>query len=117
MSHRWPFILGCTALFTVGCHKDAALPVTEASPTPPPIAKGAVTPTESAAAPIAEADLSAVLAELTQVVRKYSFEQKRLPASFDELVTAGYLAGPPTAPTGRKFSIDPKTMQVVVVKL
>ena len=38
------------------------------------------------------ADLTAVLAELTQQVWKFSFDQKHAVASRNELVTAGYLS-------------------------
>jgi hypothetical protein len=65
---------------------------------------------------VAEADLAPVLGELTQAIRKFSFEQKRRPTSLDELVSAGYLGAVPTTTDGRRFSIDPKTMQVVVMK-
>lgn len=64
---------------------------------------------------VADADLTSLLAEMTQAVRKYGFEKQKVPTSLDELVTAGYLATKPVAPSGKKFTIDPKTMQVVVV--
>ena len=63
-----------------------------------------------------EAALNAALGELTQAVRKYSFEQRRLPKSFNEVVAAGYVKTMPQAPPGRKFAIDAKSVQVVVVK-
>jgi membrane-bound lytic murein transglycosylase B len=78
----------------------------------PPVAE---TPAVSESAPAVEADLSPLLAELTQAVRKYGFEKQKVPASLEELVAAGYLSAKPAAPAGKKFSIDPKTMQVVVV--
>ena len=60
--------------------------------------------------------MAKVLAELTQVLRKYSFEHQRLPKSFNEVVAAGYVKDMPQAPSGKKFEIDPKTVQVVLVK-
>ena len=62
-----------------------------------------------------EAALSAALGELTQVLRKYSFEHQRLPKTMGELVASGYLKNMPQAPTGKKFAIDAKTVQVVLV--
>jgi len=62
----------------------------------------------------APTDLTAVLAELTQALRKYSFEHQRLPRSFDELTTAGYVKDLPAPPTGKRYEIDPKNVRVVV---
>ena len=61
-------------------------------------------------------ELDIALAELTQVLRKYSFEHQRVPKTFNEVVAAGYMKGVPQAPPGKKFEIDPKTVQVVLVK-
>jgi nitrous oxide reductase accessory protein NosL len=62
-----------------------------------------------------EAALNAALAQLTQVLRKYSFEHQRVPKSVGEMVAAGYLKDMPQAPPGKKFAIDAKTVQVVLV--
>lgn len=84
--------------------------------TPVPAAS-AVTP-KGMAVPAADpgADLAPVLAELTQSVRKFSFEKQRRPTSLEELVQTGYLSSVPQLSDGRRFSIDPKSMQVVVTK-
>src|SRR3989442_12045282 len=63
-----------------------------------------------------EAALNAALGELTQALRKYSVEHQRLPKTFSEVVAAGYLKNMPQAPPGKRFEIDPKTVQVVLVK-
>jgi len=63
-----------------------------------------------------EADLETVLRELTQALRKYSVEHKRVPKTFDEVVGAGYVKQLPKPPPDKKFEIDPKSMQVVLVK-
>jgi hypothetical protein len=60
-------------------------------------------------------NLVSTLADLTQALRKYSFEQKRLPATFQEVISAGYVSPQPTPPAGKKFEIDRKTKQVVLV--
>ncbi len=58
-----------------------------------------------------QAQINVVLNDLTQVVRKYAVEQRRAPATLDELVTKGYLAAIPSAPAGKKFAIN-KNLQV-----
>lgn len=62
-----------------------------------------------------EAALNLALGELTQAVRKYSFEHQRLPKTMGDVVTAGYLKNMPQAPPGKKFVIDAKRVQVVLV--
>jgi hypothetical protein len=57
-----------------------------------------------------------VLADLTQALRKYSFEHRQVPKSFAEVVAAGYVTSMPQPPPGKKFEIDRKTAQVVLVK-
>jgi len=74
------------------------------------------TPTALARSDLSGAQLSAALAELTQALRKYSFEHRRLPKTFSEVIAAGYVNNMPSAPPGKKFEIDPKTVQVVLVK-
>lgn len=67
---------------------------------------------DSAAA--SEAELANVLTELTQALRKYSAEKRQVPSSLNELVAAGYLRKLPNPPPGKAFSIDLKTLQVIV---
>ncbi len=77
-------------LLLVGCGKSS-----------PPASTGATNQ--------AQTDLE--LQQLTQAVRKYAVEQRRAPATLNELVTNGYLAAIPSAPAGKKFAID-KNLQV-----
>ncbi|PYI84468.1 MAG: hypothetical protein DME26_13230 [Verrucomicrobia bacterium] len=58
-----------------------------------------------------EAQIAAVLNELTQAVRKYGVEQRRVPKTLEELVAKGYLSRVPEAPAGKKFAIN-KDLQV-----
>jgi len=119
--------------FSVGCSKqpDAstatsapgspAAPPTEASGANSEPATAAGNSTAASPVPQRTADLDAkqlaiVLDELTQAVRKYSFERQRLPKTFNEVVAAGYVKSVPPAPPGKRFEIDPKTVQVVLVK-
>ena len=94
----------CSILVS-GCGKKAE--------SPDPV----VTPaTSGGPAVTGEANMSAVLQDLTQALRKYSIERKQAPKTFSEVVAAGYVQHLPEAPPGRKFEIDSKTMQVVLVK-
>jgi len=61
-----------------------------------------------------EADLASTLAALTQSLRKFSVEQRRVPPSLNDLVAAGYLSSLPQPPPGKLFSIDAKKIQVVL---
>ena len=87
----------------IGCGKNSA---------PPPAAYAATNAGTSAVA--SEAGLAPVLAELTQALRKFSVEQRRVPASLNELVAAGYIKNLPQPPPGKAFKIDSKNVQVIV---
>jgi len=91
-------VLACLLATWVGCGK----PSSSTPAKPDPAAAG-------------EAELTTVLTELTQVVRRYAAEQRRAPKTLDELVTAGYLSQLPEAPTGKKFAINPK-LEVYLAK-
>jgi hypothetical protein len=60
-------------------------------------------------------DMSVVLAQLTQAVRRYGAEKQKVPASLNEVLGAGYVQGTPQAPAGKKFAIDPKRLEVMLV--
>ena len=60
------------------------------------------------------AQIAALVKELTQAVRKYSVEQRRVPKNLEELVANGYLISVPPAPAEKKFAID-KNLQVNLV--
>jgi hypothetical protein len=49
--------------------------------------------------------------ELTQAVRKFGAEQRRVPKTLEEVAAGGYLSRIPQAPAGKKFAID-KNLQV-----
>src|SRR5262245_50142858 len=61
-----------------------------------------------------ESQTAALLKELTQAVRKFSVEQRRVPKNLEELVANSYLIGVPPAPAGKRFAID-KNLQVTLV--
>jgi hypothetical protein len=63
------------------------------------------------------ANPTAVLAILNQGLRTYlSKHQQQLPASVDELVTAGIVSAIPEAPAGMAYVIDPARREVVLQK-
>ncbi len=107
----------CLVLGLTACNRpENQAPAADTdAPTAPAAGNAApATPTVPDGPAIAEADVSAILEEMTQALRKFSFEKKRLPGSIDELVTAGYLGAKPTAPGGKLFTIDPKESRVVL---
>src|SRR5207237_8652981 len=55
------------------------------------------------------------LAELNEALRKFSFENRRLPKSFSEVIAAGYVQPAPQPPPGKKFEIDSRTKHVILV--
>jgi hypothetical protein len=59
-------------------------------------------------------DASAQLTQLNQLIRRFSMERREAPKSLNDLVAAGYLAGLPTAPSGKQFVIDAKSLQVLL---
>ena len=59
-------------------------------------------------------DSAPVLAQLTQLLRRFSAEHRQVPKSLNELVTAGYLTALPPAPAGKQFAIEPKRLEVVL---
>ena len=115
----------CVLLFVVvgliapgtGCRKPATAsdPSSSAQPaadnTAPTAEPQQATPQPPPAAATDEAQIAAVLNELTQAVRKFGVEQRRVPKSLEEVAARGYLSSVPPAPAGKKFVID-KNLQV-----
>src|SRR5690349_20925587 len=95
-------IIGLLAI-GIGCGKKPA-----SNPPTPESAGAAVDPTAGAPS---DAQLAALLNDLTQAVRRFSAEQRRVPASLDEVVAGGYLTSVPAAPAGKRFAIS-KSLQV-----
>jgi hypothetical protein len=102
----------------VGCQRQAPPSTAE------PAAEGVASPedpspdptrTSPSATALEDAQMAAVLGELTQAVRKYSVERRRVPKTLDELVVNGYLTRLPEAPEGKKFAIS-KDLQVQLVR-
>jgi hypothetical protein len=93
------FFLACFLALVIGCGKPkTSSPQQTASP--------------RGAEGVSTADqVATVLTELTQLVRKYSVEQRKAPKSLDELVAKGYLGSVPQAPNGKRFAIN-KNLQV-----
>ena len=112
-------LAGAVFLFS-GCGKksvakvsaDQSAPEQVQSKSPEPMAASA--PRVMPVAVADNADASAQLAQLTELVRRFGMEQQRVPHTLDDLVAARYLAGLPAAPAGKHFVIDAKHMQVVL---
>jgi hypothetical protein len=106
----------------VGCGKrpETASPIPASTKDSSQTAAGAPaaeqTPASAPRSDTSGTDLAATLGNLTQALRKYSFEHQRLPKTFTEVVAAGYVKDLPPAPAGKKFEIDAKTVQVILVK-
>jgi membrane-bound lytic murein transglycosylase B len=108
--------LACIALLAlaVGCDKSSPPPPTAAEPAAPATEPNAPAPAsaepntepEAASAAVDASQIPTLLAELTQVVRRYGAEQRRAPRTLDELVTQGYLTRIPEAPAGKRFAIN-----------
>jgi hypothetical protein len=82
----------------------------------PPSSGTSVRLSRSPETPLTEAEASVILGDLTQTLRKFSAEKQRVPKSLQELVGGGYLKGIPPAPPGKKFAINEKRVEVVLVK-
>jgi hypothetical protein len=111
-------------LFLTGCGKNtrpvaspdpvstreqtAAETVNRPTPSPAP-------PAEVNAGDDETGDEAALLTPLTQALRRYCFEHQGAPRNFQEFADAGLVRIPP-APAGKKFAIETKRMEVILVK-
>ena len=117
MTTRW-IAIAVSAFLIAGCGKKAeSLSPTPVTPSAEPAPAGQPLASNSSPSPVqpVQADTGALLDQLTQVLRKFSVENRRVPASLDEVVAAGYLKVMPPAPAGKKFAIEPKKVQVILV--
>lgn len=64
---------------------------------------------------VAATEMVVPIDELTQAVRKYSAEKQRVPTSLNEVVAAGYMKNIPAAPPGKRFAINPKRVEVILI--
>ena len=64
--------------------------------------------------PGVSAETEATLSTLTTAARKYAKEKQQIPASLDQLVSAGYLQSIPAASAGKKFVLDSRRVIVVL---
>lgn len=98
----------------VGCGKSPSPPTVAPEPSTPsaeaattaPQAPDAGSEPQPPATTVDASQIPTLLAELTQVVRRYGAEQRRAPKTLDELVAQGYLTSIPEAPAGMKFAIN-----------
>ena len=107
---KFPCVWLCVLAAAVsGCDKKetAAVPETNA------ITSTTAAPSTSPES-VTTAAASATAAELTQLVRRYALDHRRMPKSLDELVSAGYLKSIPEAPPGKKFALDVHKAEVAL---
>jgi hypothetical protein len=106
--NRIVIALAATLALSVGCKpkQDTPRPVDPAPATPKADAANAAAPAEAATT------FASTQERLTQSLRKFGAEQQRVPKSLAELVSAGYLGAIPSAPSGKKWKINPQRMQV-----
>src|SRR5438552_1401606 len=134
----WRPLIGCALALLVGCEKKkqpASMPAsaTEAAPNDLPSVQARPAPQNTSGAPVSQPaspnpipvqpivvdatdNTTAVLAQLTQALRKFSFEHRRVPKSLSEVIGAGYVTAMPQAPPGKQFAVDAKRVEVVLVK-
>ena len=114
------FLLLLCVLGTVlpGCRKRPSRAVPEstqpAAPVSQPNAQAnaeAAAPSGKAAPPNPEKDL----AELTMAVKAYYLAEGKRPTSLEDLVKARCIYNLPTPPPGRKYAIDGKRLEAVLV--
>ncbi|MEW6157828.1 MAG: hypothetical protein AB1813_10370 [Verrucomicrobiota bacterium] len=111
-------LIACGLFLVAGCGKSdskstAAEPKSAAAEPAAPIQNGSHRDSSAATSPADEAQLNALLAELTQAVRKYGVEQQRVPKTLEEVRARGYLSTVPVAPPGKKFVID-RNLEVIL---
>src|SRR5204863_2193589 len=106
-------LIGCGK--SPGSAEKSPVSTTEPAQGVKPDAAPATKQTDATLSNASEAALNAALMELTQALRKYSFEHQRLPKTIGEVVAAGYVKNMPQPPSGKKFAIDAKSVQVVLV--
>jgi hypothetical protein len=108
----------CLLVGAVGCGQapssSSSQPGSNSTATDAAANSSSEAPPAAPAAPTDATQIAAQLAELTQAVRKYGVEKRRVPKSLDELVAGGYLNQVPQAPPGKRFEIDQK-LQVQLV--
>ncbi len=103
---KWRAILAVTLLPGLGaCKRQAEVPAK--------VPSAATAPQPPSAGSASLENEKAVLAELTQAVRRFGAEQQRRPQNLQELADKGYLPSIPAAPAGKKFVIN-KNLAVVL---
>ena len=113
-------LIACLLAIWVGCSRQPASSAslserkTESAAPDPADLPAAETTKDSLAEAPDDAQMAAILGELTQVVRKFSVERRNVPKNLQELVTNGYLTRAPQAPSGKQFIIT-KDLRVQLV--
>src|SRR4051812_37437276 len=113
-----PRLILMAAVLLAGCSRHSEGPATASQSAPsesqPVAAKPEVKPGPpglNAAAGTTEATLH----QLTYLLRKYSAANQHAPASLNEVVSDDYLASLPAPPAGKKYGLDPKRLEAILV--
>jgi hypothetical protein len=119
----WWLALSCITSMAFGCGKktesnNAASVLTAPAPATgdstasqaSPVVQSEPGPPATAGEPVAP-DLS----PLTQALHIYVYQHKKMPNTFAELVTAGYVKKIPPLPPGKKLEISPATAQIIMI--
>ena len=121
MKFLFTLLLMSAALLLAGCgHKASpppAVPAAASEPDRDSTPASAPAPAPLPAKSINADNQAAMLEELTQALRKYSAEHRMVPKSYEEFVAAGGLNMNymPQPPAGKKFAIQTKGVQVILV--
>jgi hypothetical protein len=115
-------ILLASVFFIAGCSKkpvamqNQALSTADNSQAPLQASTAASPAAAPASVPSITGEPAAPdLSLLTQALHIYVFQHKSMPKTVAELVAAGNIKNLPALPPGKKFEIDPKTTQVILV--
>ena len=111
-------LLSLLVFILPGCRKRSApaAPVnTQPAAPPDPQKDTAEPPTAVRASSAAPSDPQKDTAELTMAVRAYYLSQGKHPATLDDLVQARCIYRLPTPPPGKKYAIDAKKLEAVLV--
>jgi hypothetical protein len=104
----------CLILLLAGCGKKQEVANPTAAPGGDSATATAPAAGQTGAAGAPTTDSAAVLTPLTQALRKYYFEHRQVPPTFEEFATAAGIQVPP-APAGKKFAINRKSLEIVLV--
>jgi PBP1b-binding outer membrane lipoprotein LpoB len=118
MTTRW-IAIAASAFLLAGCGKKTETPsptIATQSVEPAPAGQPQTSNAPPASVQPVQADTGPLLDQLTWSLRQYCMATHSVPSSLDVVVAAGFITNMPPAPAGKKYSIVPKKLQVILVK-